>query len=161
MRLRPTNFPGIRLAQFAALIFKSSHLFSHILEIKDAPAISKIFSDLPINDYWDTHYRFDVLSDKRSKQIGNDSINIVLINTVVVSLFAFGKHTAQQGLINRAIEILEHLPPENNNLVKRFSMIGFKPENADHTQALIQLKQAYCDLKKCLHCGIGIKLLKQ
>lgn len=161
MRLRPTNFPGIRLAQFAALIFRASHLFSRIIEINDAAAISKVFSDLPINSYWNTHYRFQILSSERSKQIGLDSINIVLINTVVVSLFAFGKHTGQQSLISRAIEILEHLPPENNNLVKRFSLAGFNAENANHTQALIQLKQAYCDVKKCLHCGIGIKLLKR
>ena len=67
----------------------------------------------------------------------------------------------QQKFINRAIELLENIPAENNSVINRFSQIGFQSENADHTQALMQLKNTYCDLKKCLHCGIGIKLLKQ
>lgn len=161
MRLRPTNFPGVRLAQFAALIFKSNHLFSRILELKSAADISNMFADLPMNSYWNTHYRFDIISEESVKQIGNQSINNILINTVAVSLFAFGRHTAQQIFVDRAIELLENIPAESNNVINRFNQIGFKPENADHTQALIQLKQAYCDPKKCLHCGIGIKLLKQ
>ena len=161
MRLRPQNFPCIRLAQFAALILKSNHLFSRVLEHKSAAAMISMFNSLPINQYWNTHFRFDNLSENSSKQIGNQSINNILINTVAVSLFAYGRHIANQNRINNAIELLENIPPENNNLVSRFSKLGFKPVNADHTQALIQLKQAYCDSKKCLHCGIGIKLLKQ
>lgn len=161
MRLRPHNFPCIRLAQFAALILKSNHLFSRVLEHKSATAITAMFTDLPINPYWDNHYRFDNLSGNSVKQIGNQSINNILINTVSVALFAYGRHVANQNRVTRAIELLENIPAENNNLISRFSKIGFKPLNAEHTQALIQLKQAYCDAKKCLHCGIGIKLLKQ
>ncbi|HUH33992.1 MAG TPA: DUF2851 family protein [Daejeonella sp.] len=161
MRLRPQNFPGIRLAQFAALILKSSHLFSKILEAKTAVVITGMFSTLPVNNYWNTHYRFDVVSGNSGKQIGNQSINNILINTVAVSLFTYGRHLGQQKYINRAIELLENIPAEQNSVINRFSQIGFQPVNADHTQALMQLKHTYCDLKKCLHCGIGIKLLKQ
>lgn len=161
MRLRPQNFPGIRLAQFAALILKSNHLFSRILEVKTAAVINDMFSALPINSYWNTHYRFNIVSGKSGKQIGNQSINNILINTVAVSLFTYGRHLGQQKFINRAIELLENIPAEKNSVIDRFSQIGFQPENADHTQALMQLKHNYCDAKKCLHCGIGIKLLKQ
>ena len=161
MRLRPQNFPGIRLAQFAALVLKSNHLFSRVLELKSAKAISTMFAELPINSYWDTHYRFDIISDKASKQIGNQSINNILINTVAVALFTYGRHIGQQTFINRAIELLENIPAENNKVIYRFNQVGFQSDRADQTQALIQLKQAYCDQKKCLHCGIGIKLLKQ
>jgi hypothetical protein len=161
MRLRPQNFPSIRLAQFAALIFKSCHLFSRVLELESGSAISLMFADLPINLYWKTHYRFDCDSEQSGKQIGSQSINNILINTVAVSLFAYGLQVGRQDKMSRAIDLLETIPAENNNLIKRFHKIGFKSANADHTQALIQLKRNYCDARKCLHCGIGIKLLKQ
>ena len=161
MRLRPQNFPCVRLAQFAGLIFKSSHLFSHVLEVKSAAEISKLFEELPLNSYWETHYRFDAISENSSKQIGNQSINNILINTVAVALFAYGRHVGQQSFIDRSIDLLEHIPAERNQVISRFGEIGFRPVNADHSQALIQLKQSYCDAKKCLHCGIGVKLLKQ
>ena len=120
-----------------------------------------MFTGLPINPYWDTHFRFDALSEKTSKQIGNQSINNVLINTVAVALFTYGRHLDQQVYIDRAIELLENIPAENNNVIYRFNQVGFPSDKADQTQALIQLKHAYCDEKKCLLCGIGIKLLKQ
>ena len=161
MRLRPQNFPCVRLAQFAALILKSSHLFSRILEVKNVTDMSSLFTELPVNSYWNTHYRFDVISETTSKQIGNQSINNILINTVAVSLFAYGRHAGKQSLINRSIDLLEQIPAESNQVISRFSEIGFRPQNADHSQALMQLKQSYCDAKKCLHCGIGVKLLKQ
>ena len=161
MRLRPANFPGVRLAQFAALIIKSSHLFSKIIEIKNVQSIIMMFKDLPINSYWDTHFRFDSNSEKSFKQIGDQSINNILINTVAVSLFAYGRQTAHQAYVNRAIELLENVPAESNKIVNQYVQIGLQPEKADFTQALLQLKQAYCDQKKCLLCGIGINILKQ
>ncbi|NEU08117.1 DUF2851 family protein [Flavihumibacter sp. R14] len=161
MRLRPQNFPCIRLAQFAALILRSSHLFSRVLEEKRARGIISMFADLTLNNYWETHYRFDVVSEKTSKQIGNQSINNILVNTIAVSLFAYGRHLGQQTFIDRAIELLENVPAESNQITNRFSIIGFKPKYADHSQALIQLKRYYCDARKCLQCGIGVQLLKQ
>ncbi len=161
MRLRPQNFPGIRLAQFAALILKSNHLFSKILELKNVAEISRMFADLKVDSYWETHYRFDYISDRSSKQIGSQSINNILINTVAVALFAYGRHVQNQSFINRAIKLLETIPAENNQMVKRFHQMGLRPKRADDTQALKQLKQVYCDLKKCLNCGIGINILKQ
>lgn len=161
MRLRPPNFPAIRLAQFAALVFKSNHLFSKILELNNPALIGSLFAALPINSYWSDHYRFDVVSQTANKQIGNQSINNILINTVAVGLFAYGHYVDRQDKIDLAVALLENTPAENNKLVRRFNTIGFRTESADQTQALIQLKQGYCDAKKCLHCGIGIKLLKQ
>jgi len=143
MRLRPQNFPCVRLAQFAALVLKSSHLFSRILEVTNAGIIASLFFNLEINSYWNSHYRFDVISENSFKQIGNQSINNILINTVAVSLFAYGRHIGQQRFINRSIELLEQIPAESNQVINRFSELGFKPRNADHSQALIQLKQSY------------------
>lgn len=161
MRLRPQNFPTIRLAQFAALVVKSSHLFSKILDIKDAAHIKKLFEDLPVNPYWNTHYQFDKPTVPQPRQPGEETVNNILINTVVTFLFAYGMQMGRQSYINRAIGLLENIPAETNQIIHRFKETGVIVQKADSSQALLQLKSYYCDAKKCLHCGIGIKLLNQ
>jgi hypothetical protein len=159
MRLRPRNFPTLRLAQFAALIIKSSHLFSRILHEKDSRKIMKMFNEIPVNDYWDEHYRFGHECQKTSSSLGEKSIDNILINTVAVFSFAFGLKHGNDEQMNKGLNILEKLSPESNAVIRRFVKIGFVPENAAHTQALLQLKKTYCDQKKCLSCGIGTKIL--
>lgn len=159
MRLRPHNFPTIRLAQFAALAIKSNHLFSRILDEKDVNLIIKMFRKLPVNSYWNTHYRFEAECSPSSSGLGEQSVNNILINTISTFLFAFGKKTGTNVYMNRSLSLLENLPPETNGIIKRFKEIGVKPESAFFSQSLMQLKKAYCDQKKCLSCGIGTKLL--
>ncbi len=161
MRLRPQNFPTIRLAQFAALVVKSNHLFSKILEIKDVKSINQLFCDLPVNGYWQTHYRFDTEASASSTTLGEQSINNILINTVAVFLFAYGKNTDNENYINRAISLLENVSAETNQVINHFKQIGIKADKAFTSQALLQLKSSYCDAKKCVHCGIGMKLINQ
>jgi hypothetical protein len=159
MRMRPRNFPTLRLAQFAALIIKSSHLFSRILNEHDSKVIMNMFSDMPLNSYWETHYRFGQECHQTRSSLGNDSIDNILINTVAVFSFAYGLLQGNEKQMNKGLSILEKLCPESNAVIRRFIEIGFIPENAGHTQALLQLKKCYCDQKKCLSCGIGIKIL--
>jgi hypothetical protein len=159
MRLRPRNFPTIRLAQFAALILKSSHLFSKILNEKDSRRIMKMFSEMPVNNYWKTHYRFGKECQQTTTTLGEKSIDNILINTVAVFSFAFGHLQGNDEQLDKGLNILEKLSPESNAVISQFIKIGFIPENAGHTQALLQLKKTYCDQKKCLSCGIGIKIL--
>lgn len=159
MRLRPQNFPTLRIAQFAALIVKSNHLFSQILDINDIQQLRKLFDELPINPYWQTHYRFDAKSTRFSNHLGEQSITSLLINTVSLFLFAYGKQIGDEQYINRAITLLEKLPAEANQTINRFKGIGIKIDRAYTSQALLQLKSYYCDKKRCLHCGIGMKLL--
>lgn len=159
MRMRPMNFPTIRLAQFAALVIKSNHLFSGILAEAEVEGIIKKFHALPVNSYWTNHYRFDVQSGRSSSNMGMQSINNILINTVSAFLMAYGRKTGSVEHINRSINLLENLPPETNSLTKRFKEINIKPDSAFFSQSLIQLKKDYCDEKKCLYCGIGMKLL--
>ncbi len=161
MRLRPQNFPTIRLAQFAALVIKSNHLFSRILEIKDVKQIKQLFYDLPVNPYWETHYRFDTETVNSSTTLGEQSVNNILINTVALFLFAYGKSTDNEHYINRAIALLEHISAETNQIINRFKQIGIEADKAFTSQALLQLKSSYCDTKKCVHCGIGIKLINR
>ena len=159
LRMRPVNFPTCRLAQFSALVVRSSHLFSKILAERDIKSIVNMFQDLPINSYWDNHFRFDTPANRASPRLGEQSINNLLINTVSVFLMAYGKKNDSAEHISRSISLLENLPPETNNLTKCYKEIMISPENAFFSQSLIQLKKAYCDQKKCLSCGIGMKLL--
>lgn len=160
MRLRPQNFPTIRLAQFAALIVRSNHLFSKVLEIKDVSQLKKLFTDLEVNPYWETHYRFDAESKPSSKSLGQSSIDILLLNTFVLFLFSYGKHNQQEYYINRSLKLLEQLPAEQNNIVTNFGLLGIKVNTAFDSQALLELKNNYCNYKKCLQCGVGNKILR-
>lgn len=161
MRMRPQNFPTIRLAQFAALIVKANHLFSKVMETSNIAELRAMFDDLPVNEYWKTHYHFKKEALRVTTQIGKTSVDNILLNTVAVFLFAYGKFTATQFYINRAVNLLEDLPAEQNAITDKFTSAGVKIDNAFISQGILQLKKEYCDQKKCLSCGIGIKILKQ
>ncbi|MDB4904736.1 MAG: hypothetical protein JWQ63_4017 [Mucilaginibacter sp.] len=160
MRLRPQNFPTLRLAQFAALVVQSNHLFSKLLEIKDVKGLRNLFTEIKINPYWENHYRFDAESVPSAKNLGQASIDILLLNTLALFLFSYGKYNQLQHYINRGLQLLEYLPNENNKITADFSTLGVKIKNAFESQALLELKNNYCNNKKCLHCGVGNKILK-
>jgi len=159
MRLRPCNFPSVRLAQFASLIIRSNHLFSKIIDEKDINLLTAMFNKLEPNEYWKTHYRFDQECKHSAVSIGEETINNILINSVSVFLFAFGLRTGSLIHKERAITLLESLKPERNAIIRRFNEIGVNSSDSSISQALIQLKKSYCDQKKCLSCSIGIKFM--
>ncbi|HNW89920.1 MAG TPA: DUF2851 family protein [Bacteroidales bacterium] len=159
LRIRPKNFPTIRLAQFASLIYKSNNLFSKILESRTHTEIYQLF-DLDCSDYWQTHYVFDKLSAKSPKNPGKSTINLLIINTIVPFVFAYGKIKDDESFTERALEFLSVLPPEKNHFTEKFLLAGIKPLNAMQSQAMIQLFNEYCSNKKCLHCSIGDAVLK-
>ncbi|NOY95055.1 MAG: DUF2851 family protein [Chlorobi bacterium] len=159
MRLRPVNFPTVRIAQFAALINSSELLFSKIIEIESIAGLKTLF-DVTASTYWDTHYRFNKLSKKRIKRIGESSVNSIIINTVVPFLFVFGEVQGKHYLKDRALGFLEELPPEKNSIIKKWGLLGIAVRSAYDTQALLQLKNVYCETKKCLNCQIGNKFIK-
>ena len=160
MRLRPQNFPTIRLAQFAALVVNSNHLFSKVLDTRDIKGLQALFADIKVNSYWDDHYRFDKASKPSSKKLGQASIDILLLNTLALFLFSYGKHNQLQHFTDRSLKLLENLPGENNKIIADFSSLGVKAKTAFDTQALLELKSYYCNYKKCLQCGVGNKILK-
>ncbi len=161
MRLRPGNFPTIRIAQLAALIHRSQGLFSKILETETIDELKTLFS-VKASEYWDTHYRFNKLSPRKSaKDLGENSINTLIINVVVPFLFVYGEKQNQHHLKNRALEFLEELPPETNSITEKWGNLGVSARSAFESQALLQLKNMHCNLKKCLNCPIGNKLVKQ
>jgi hypothetical protein len=161
MRMRPQNFPTLRLAQFAALIVNSNHLFSKILVMRDYRNSQVLFENLPVHPFWETHYHFNKQADKVSLQLGKSSIQNILINTLSLFLFAYGKALDQENFVTRSFYLLENIPAENNAIIKQYEDAGVLVKNAFNSQAILQLKKKYCNEKKCLTCGIGIKLLKQ
>ncbi|MES2426158.1 MAG: DUF2851 family protein [Bacteroidota bacterium] len=160
MRMRPLNFPTIRLAQFAALVVSSNHLFSKVLDIKEVKNLQKLFTDIKVNSYWDDHYQFDKPSKPASKNMGQASVDLLLLNTLALFLFTYGKYNQQQYYIDRSLKLLENLPGERNNIIADFDSLGVKANSAFETQALLELKNYYCNYKKCLQCSVGNKILK-
>ncbi|MDR2138612.1 MAG: DUF2851 family protein [Tannerella sp.] len=160
LRIRPVNFPHIRLAQLAAIWSTNDTLFSEVLE-NSRPEILNDRFNIPVSDYWETHYHFDAVSPSRKKPVGANTVHVILINTVAPVLFAYGKKKQQPEYTTRALQLLEDLPPERNSLVKTFTRAGIRVKSAADTQALIQLRREYCEKKKCLYCRIAYHLIRK
>ena len=159
LRLHPGNFPTIRLAQFAKLIHRSIHLFSKVLEVKNLKEIENLFT-VKVDGYWLTHYVFEKESEKRNKSFGSQAIRLLTINTIVPFLFLYGNEKKEDVFKNTAMHLLEELKPEKNKIIKGWEVLGMSAESAYRTQALLQLKNEYCDKKRCLECRIGGAILK-
>lgn len=159
LRTRPVNFPYLKVAQLAALWVQYDTLFSAILEARSTGEIKKYFR-IPPSGYWETHYHFRYASPRKEKTIGENALNILLINTVVPMLFAYGLHNKRPEYCERATRLLESIPPEKNTIVTTFYNAGITVRHAGDSQALIQLKREYCEKKKCLYCRIGFRMLK-
>lgn len=160
LRMRPTNFPHLKLAQLAALWHRYDALFPLIRDEENLEQIKKLFT-LPPSDYWETHYHFRYASPKAVKLLGVNAIHILLINVVAPMLFAFGQKSGRPEYNERAIAFLECIPAEKNRIVSTFCNAGMSAQHAGDSQALIQLKREYCEKKKCLYCRIGFRLLKR
>lgn len=158
MRSRPTAFPQIRIAQLASLLHSSHGLFSKITACDDIGRIRLMFH-VNASEYWQTHYAFGVTSEPKSKYLGDSSLDILLINTVAPILFIYGKSIDNEALCERALKFLEMLKPEQNSITKLFAKLKMPLNSAADSQAMIQLKREYCELRKCLFCRIGHQLL--
>lgn len=159
-RMRPANFPTIRLAQLASLVHQSEGLFASMMKIPSARELTKLF-DVRASDYWSKHHHFDKQSVRSSsRQLGVSSRENLLINTVVPFLFAYSKQLDDYDYVETALTILDQLPPEKNSTIEKMTKIGFPAGNAARSQALLELKTRYCDRKKCLNCAVGSQLLK-
>lgn len=159
LRMRPANFPTVRLAQLAALVFKSTHLFSRVLEIETIDQLYALL-DVTANDYWHYHYLFDELTEYRPKNIGRTMVDNIIINTIVPVLFAYGMYHKNQQAKDKAVYYLSHLSAESNTITKQWRAYSVLNKNAFDSQALIELKNNYCNERRCLNCAVGNKLLK-
>ncbi len=160
LRMRPANFPTIRIAQFAALIHQSVQLFSELTETFSVPEIYKLVR-VTASNYWDTHFTFEEAQDKPSpKKTGKTSADNIIINTIAPLQFLYAHLQGNGDLQEKALQLLSGILPEKNNITETYVNIGWKPSNALQSQALIQLYHNYCEPKKCLNCSVGLSIIK-
>ncbi len=160
MRMRPANFPTIRIAQFAAILQKREDLFSKLIELEPISDYISFFQ-LNTSTYWDTHYRFGDKKEYGKKSLGKESIYNVLINTVAPLLACYAIEKDKATYMDRAISLLEAVPAEQNKITRLWKKNGIKFNNAANTQAAIQLFNDSCYHKKCLECTVGYSILKK
>lgn len=160
LRLRPQNFPHIRISHLASLYCSRRASLSCLMECSTI-AEARAALQTAVTQYWRTHYAFGVESAESEKRLTAASADLIIINTVVPMLYAYGRHKGDESLCLRAMNFLESLRPEANNIVRMWRECGVTAQNAADSQALIQLKHAYCDRRDCLRCRIGYFMMKK
>ncbi len=160
LRMRPDNFPHVRIAQLASFYYRSQGLLSALMEAQSLKSLRDMLR-CGTSEYWLTHYVFGEASPPHPKTLSNQTIDLLVINTVIPFLYAYGKYKTDNILIQRANGLLEEMRPENNFIVRIWKECGLEAAHAGDSQALIQLKKNYCDIKKCLYCRIGYEYLKK
>ena len=161
LRMRPANFPTIRIAQFAALIHKSIHLFSQIIETHSVKEVEPLL-DVTASEYWNTHVRFDeAQTNSAPKSLGKSSIQNIVINTIAPIQFLFASRQGVSSLHELALTLLENVPAEKNNITSIWSNDGWVAANAAQSQTQIQLYNNYCTQHRCLECTIGLNIIRR
>ena len=160
LRLRPGNFPHVRLAQLACLYHKERALFSRVMEAETLEAVKTILT-AETSPYWEEHFNFRKVSSHRAKRVGESALNLIVINTVIPFLYTYGLHKADEMLCERATRFLEALKAENNYVTRLWSGAGLPVYTAADSQALLQLQKEYCEKKDCLRCRVGYEYLRR
>jgi hypothetical protein len=158
LRLRPSSFPTVRIAQWAAALQNADRWFGLITEREFPDGIRELLS-VTASGYWDSHFLFGKRSSSVKKRTGTPSVNLFILNAAAPFLFFYGKNKGEQELMERALRWIDSLPAEENHIITRWKILGFPAESALHTQALLRLKSTYCDRKRCLECRIGVKVI--
>lgn len=159
MRMRPVNFPTIRIAQFAVLLNSNPGFLANFLE-HEPEIIYRELRSLRPSGYWDHHYRFNKPSANKTKTLGDEAVYNIIINTLIPVYFEYGRQTGKDQYKQKAVEFLEKLPPESNHIIKGWINNGIEIPNAFYSQAMLQLKNNYCNFKKCLFCQIGNQIIR-
>ncbi len=159
MRMRPNNFPTLRIAQFAALHFQGDALFNKMLAAADAEEVGNMFS-VRLANYWKDHYHFDKPAPASPKRLGKDAVRLIAINAVAPILFLYGREQGKVRQEEKAIELLEALPPERNRVIRQWEDLGISFRSAGQTQAALEWRKSYCDKRRCLECAVGQMILR-
>ncbi|MCG1035560.1 DUF2851 family protein [Polaribacter sargassicola] len=158
-RMRPPNFPTIRIAQLIALYHLNQNLFSKIMQIKTLKEFYLLF-DVDVDLFWKTHYTFEKVSKKSSKKLTKSFIDLLLINTIIPLKFLYHKNRTEVEQ-NDFLEVIKKIKSEKNTIISKFDELKITSKNAYESQALLELKNNYCAKKRCLQCAIGVKLLNR
>lgn len=159
LRLRPANFPTIRIAQLATLLAANKNIFSTLLELQDYKSLVRFF-EIQISVYWQHHYRFGKKSKSRVSDFGESSRHNIIINTVVPLLVAYGQSRDDWSLVERAVTILQSVPTEKNRITRLWNELGYASKTAFDSQGMIELYNNYCQRRECLNCAIGSAILR-
>ena len=157
-RLRPSNFPTIRISQLAGMLSVTGGLFSKLLEVKDIKQLKELF-EVSASPYWDDHFIFGAVKRGRPKKTGSQATDIFLINAVIPLLFVYGRSRGLSEYSDRALSLLSQIKAEDNSIISEWAVIGIKAESALFSQALIQLRDQYCRKRNCLDCRVGFRLI--
>ena len=157
-RLRPGNFPTLRIAQFVALYHKGILKFRNFIEAEELNFFYKTF-DLQASSYWGVHSKFGRRIHKHSTRLGSATIDSILINAVIPIMFTYGRVSNRIEIEERAIDLINEIKGEKNSVIKKWRDLGFRIDSALESQGLLHLKKEYCDHKKCLSCTIGTTIL--
>lgn len=159
-KLRPSNFPTIRLSQLAQLYHLEPHLFSKIKNAKNIIDLKSIFDNVKTSIYWENHYNFGKEStDNFEKKLTPEFIDIIIINSVLPLKYLLDIQNEDAN--DDIIEFYKALKPEKNHIIEHWKNLDIKPINALESQSLLYHYKNYCNHKKCLNCSVGLKILKQ
>ena len=160
LRLRPANFPTVRLAQLAALLTRHRSLFSTLIETEGAKAYEALWQ-VPVSAFWQKHYTFGEESQTGQVQLGKSSAQNLTINVAVPLLAAYATHTQELRYLDKAVELLEKVKEASNRFTRQYEELGWKAASAADNQAALGLYKQYCQPVNCLRCAIGNKIMKQ
>lgn len=158
-RMRPASFPHRRLAALAAMVYGGFSLLRKVLEVENETQARALF-EVTLCGYWIDHFNFSAPTPTmRPSAMGRGTIDMLVINVVAPLMMAYGRYIGDEALQDRAVDLLEHIPGESNRLVRHFVDAGISCPNALVSQAMVHLHRQYCDVRKCLYCRIGHRLL--
>ena len=158
-KLRPSNFPTIRIAQFAMLLYRQKRIFKRCINASTLENLQAIFNT-EASEFWTTHFHFEKSSNTTTKILGIESINNLIINAVIPFCYAYGKHIGSKTLQEKSIEWLNQIKPEKNKYTEIWEQSNYEFSNSGETQGLIELNNRYCLKNKCVHCNIGSTVMK-
>lgn len=160
LRLRPQNFPCVRLAQLSECLYRIPDLMDQLLHCGRVEALTHISGFTP-NEYWETHRHFGRSSPRHSCQIGEQTVNLLVINTIVPVRLAYATFHGDETVREEAFSLLEEVGFEDNVITRQYVKAGFPNRSALYSQALLELHKNYCLPKQCLRCDIGCLILKR
>ncbi|MFY0628324.1 MAG: DUF2851 family protein [Reichenbachiella sp.] len=160
LRMRPGNFPTVRLSQFASFLCANPNFFQLFIGFTKNQEVVKMFTNKP-SEYWANNYDFDKPSKRKKSGMGIQSIEVMIINTVVPLLAAYGLQTSNDNYMEKATDLLMELKSEKNKIIEEWATIDIESKNAFDSQALIGLRNDFCLKNKCLSCKIGVSLINR
>lgn len=161
LRLRPPNFPTIRLSQLAGLYFQHQNLFSKIISAQNTNDLMEIFKEIKASEYWDNHFNFGKVSSvNQTKVLTKDFIELIILNTILPIKYTYHKHQ-NENIKDEILAFYGKIQAEKNSIIEQWKKLGLKIRNSAESQSLIYHFKNYCETKNCLNCGIGFEILKE